>query len=179
MRNINPTTEKLRRKKISKTIKEKFRKGEWKVWNKGKTIKTDERIKKIRYWLGKRNPEHSKRMKGHIPWNKGLKGYMAGEKNVNWKGGISPENVKIRNSIEMREWRNKVFKRDKYACQVCGKIGGKLNVHHLKSFSKYPELRFDVKNGITLCEKCHSKTPNYKNLKNPANAVNSERTMPS
>jgi hypothetical protein len=80
-----------------------------------------------------------------------------GAYNANWKGGITSKNNLIRSSKEYRKWEKKIFERDNYTCQNCKKIGGKLNAHHIKRFSKYPELRFVVENGITYCEQCHRK----------------------
>ena len=73
----------------------------------------------------------------------------------NYQGGITPENKIIRNSTEIKNWRNAVFNRDKYTCQSCNDSGGILNAHHIKPFSKYPNLRTELSNGITLCKKCH------------------------
>jgi len=64
-------------------------------------------------------------------------------------------NRDYRHSKKYQEWRSKVFERDNFTCQECGKVGGSLNAHHIKTFKDYPSLRFDVSNGITLCEKCH------------------------
>lgn len=60
-----------------------------------------------------------------------------------------------RSSPEYNKWRKEVYERDNYSCQDCGKRGGILNAHHLKSFKKYKRLRYKIDNGITLCEKCH------------------------
>ena len=64
---------------------------------------------------------------------------------------------KIRKSWYYKEWRGQVFERDDYTCQVCGKKGGCLEVHHIKPFSSFPELWFDIDNGLTVCRKCHIK----------------------
>lgn len=75
----------------------------------------------------------------------------------NYKGGITPQNKALRNSSLMAYWRFLVFERDHFTCQEkgCGKVGGELHAHHIKEFAKFPDLRFDVNNGITLCKKCH------------------------
>lgn len=95
---------------------------------------------------------------GKIPWNKGLKGYRAGELNNKWKGGITPINRQIRGSVEIKEWRLSVFDRDNYTCQKCNVRGGNLHAHHIKDFANHPELRHELSNGMTLCEKCHKET---------------------
>lgn len=58
-------------------------------------------------------------------------------------------------SFEYNEWRKAVFQRDNFTCQRCGQRGGRLQAHHIKAWAKYPELRYDVANGITYCVECH------------------------
>lgn len=100
-----------------------------------------------------------KELNNYIGWNKGKKGYFAGEKHYNWQGGITKEHQKIRNSVEIKYWKKKVLDRDNYTCQACGVRGGELNVDHELPFALYPDLRTEILNGRTLCKKCHMKIP--------------------
>jgi hypothetical protein len=67
---------------------------------------------------------------------------------------------------ELKIWRKEVFNRDNFTCQKCKQKSGKIEAHHIKRWSEYPDLRFDINNGITLCKTCHSKTINYGNKNN-------------
>ena len=86
---------------------------------------------------------------GHKDYNK------KGKESHAWKGGLTPENKIIRKSIEFRLWRESVFARDNWTCQKCEEVGGTIHPHHIKGFAQYPELRFAIDNGITLCIDCH------------------------
>lgn len=91
------------------------------------------------------------------------KGQFAKENHPLWKGGISSLYDKIKQTDKYKLWRNEVYKRDYWTCQICGKHceGKDIIAHHKKSFSEYPESRFDINNGITLCRNCHAKIHNY------------------
>jgi hypothetical protein len=112
--------------------------------------------------------------RGRIPWNKG-KEYLSikGNKNPNWKGGITNLNQQIRHCYKYKKWINDIFIRDKYTCQKCNKVGGNLEVdHHPKKFSDILKENnidsleksfgcnelWDIINGRTLCLKCHNRT---------------------
>lgn len=54
------------------------------------------------------------------------------------------------------EWRDSIFKRDKYKCRLCNEeCSGQLEAHHIFRWKDYPELRYLVTNGITLCHFHH------------------------
>ncbi len=130
------------------------------------------------------NPE-TEFKKECVPWNKNLKGYkihteeykktlvkmmrknnpmkktesrnkLCGINHYNWKGGITlgdrQERIRFRRTIQ-----KVVLDRDNYTCQMCGARGVNLQIDHIQSWSKYPDLRFDVNNCRTLCKDCHYK----------------------
>lgn len=56
------------------------------------------------------------------------------------------------------QWRKQVYARDGYLCQLCkNSEHNKLNAHHIRRWANFPNLRYAVSNGITLCRKCHKK----------------------
>jgi len=113
-------------------------------------------------WLGKKfSKEHrqniSEANKGQVkPW---LSERMSKENHWNWKGGVTPANHLLRTTPKYKFWRKQVYTRDFWTCQDCGKKCNRGNIvaHHLKSFNDFPELRFIVSNGVTLCRSCHKK----------------------
>ena len=62
-----------------------------------------------------------------------------------------------RNNPAYKIFRAAVIKRDKGKCRMpgCKYRGKKIQVHHISTFSSTINLRYEPKNGICLCAKCH------------------------
>lgn len=86
--------------------------------------------------------------------------HPSGKNSHLWKGGLTNKRQVIYNSMEYKLWRTAVYERDKYKCVFCGSHK-KLNADHIKPFSLFPELRFAIDNGRTLCVDCHKSTDTY------------------
>ena len=87
----------------------------------------------------------------HVTFNRG-------ENHPSWKlpeQRVGTETEIIRNSGEYKEWRIKVWSRDKNLCKVCNTRQKVMIAHHLDGFNAFPEKRFDVDNGVTLCDRHH------------------------
>jgi 5-methylcytosine-specific restriction endonuclease McrA len=54
----------------------------------------------------------------------------------------------------IEKWRKSVYERDEYKCQIC-QADHNLNAHHIMGWKNYPDYRYDIDNGITLCLPCH------------------------
>lgn len=113
--------------------------------------------------LGKPRSEETKRKISETRKKRikeGLYTFRTGSENNFWNDGASKESKILRNRKEYHWWREAVFARDNWTCQECGARSKKdhpvyLQAHHIKPFTKYPELRYAIDNGKTLCIKCH------------------------
>ena len=81
-----------------------------------------------------------------------------GNKNPMWDETMSEEDrsrlYNERHSSKENAFRKQVLARDKNTCMKCGGTHN-LQAHHLMSFRDNPQFRFDISNGVTLCELCH------------------------
>ena len=124
---------------------------------------------------------------GTLAWNKGLtketnssialsannasisrKGVYVGENNPNWKGGISKTKKYYYPNRLLHGWakiRMQILERDYFNCWYCGSKE-KLEVHHMASRTRYPELKLDEDNCIVLCRDCHKDFHSQYGVKN-------------
>ena len=81
---------------------------------------------------------------------------MLGENNPSWNKDLTDKDREDRRLIEeLKTWKQNVFKRDDYTCQVTGKRGTELNCHHLNSYHWDKENRTNIDNGITILKDIH------------------------
>lgn len=147
----NKISKKLTGHKLSEELKQKLsliQKGK-NIWSKGRKLSEEHKRKMSEAMKGHKSflPE------GFIPWNKGLKGFMAKDKHYNWQGGKSFEEYTINWTQTLKR---SIRERDKYTCQVCGELQGDtaFSVHHIN----YIKEDCSPENLITLCVSCHTKT---------------------
>ncbi len=114
------------------------------------------------------------KMRGRPTWNAGKKGQCPqlakfaednpmygkfGKAHHNYKTGASIKRKRAWSRSIYQNWRIAVFAKDDYTCQICGDDkGGNLHAHHIKPWASDVDGRYDITNGITLCEKCHTYT---------------------
>ena len=148
-------------------------------WSKGLTKETNSSLakqslslskhwKKVGHPKGMKDKNHSDETKFKMSLAK------TGQRNSNWKGGITRLIRGIRRSPEYYQWRKKVLSRDKFVCVRCGS-DKKINSHHIRSIFDYPAGIFEANNGVALCENCHRMTDSYGKKRKGRNGENSYR----
>ena len=69
--------------------------------------------------------------------------------------------------MRYKAWRKSVFELNRakkggrkfYVCEKCNKkrkTTRVLHAHHIKSWEKFPQDRYDRNNGVVLCIRCHN-----------------------
>jgi hypothetical protein len=156
-----------------------------KIWNKGikiDPIKYPNMFKPRHAYSDEFRKKSSESHKGQVAWNKGKKmskeyveknrlahiGIKHSEearlrKSINW----IEDRTKLKMSDRMigdsraRDWSKEVKKRDGWICRIADiNCDGKLESHHILPWSKFPELRYQINNGITLCHAHHPRKQN-------------------
>ena len=116
------------------------------------------RVERVCIWCGKSKlvaVAYSKRpFCNRICMAEWMSENQRGANHWHWQGGITEKKSRDNLYEGYKEWRRKVYKRDNFQCQVCDS-NERLEAHHIKPRSEYPELILDIDNGITLCKKCH------------------------
>lgn len=84
--------------------------------------------------------------------------FNSGENHSRWRQDLTDEDREVGRSYpEYTQFIKRVYKRDNYTCQCCGKKPKHgLVVHHLNGYNWFIEGRIDETNAVTLCENCHS-----------------------
>lgn len=163
------------RKKISDSVKKSHQKKNYGFqkglipWNTGIPM-SEENKKRLSIMTKKQLKEKGHPFQGMLhseeskkKMSKNRMGKSKGKGRYNWKGG-SPLWRSMRTDARWKPWREKVFKRDNYTCQnknckYCKNKRGirNLHPHHKKPLASFPELCFEISNGVTLCSDYHLK----------------------
>lgn len=130
-------------KGLTHSNKTSFKKGQL-PWNTGQHHSEETRKKMKEKWIGRK----------HVLTAEGKKSFSEktrGKNNWNWKDGISRDTHSLQRP-EYKEWRTSVFKRDNWKCRIADvNCEGQLQAHHILRWADFPELRYEVNNGIALC----------------------------
>lgn len=159
-----------------KSLQESYRLGKithWNKGNKGRPCHTEEWKQKLRERLTEHNPSKNplikKKISERIKWmfkndseykrkfqEANCRRSLPLDKNPNWRGGVTPMWAKERSTLssQLATWSRLVRAKHYDKCKYCGSQK-QLEVDHIKSFKKYPNLRLDVNNGQLLCRPCH------------------------
>jgi hypothetical protein len=146
---VYPKT-KEHRDKIRETLKKKGIKPPVLWGNKNMLGKHHSRETKLKISLAQKGREVSEGTRLKIGFKK--------EKHWHWKEDRSQlvKSEKKHLDGRYREWMLVVKQRDNWECKINNSdCNGRLESHHILNWKDYPELRYEINNGITLCHAHH------------------------
>lgn len=147
------------------------------AWNRGlpsplKGIPRDPEIgKRVSSTKLSRQFKHSDETKRKMSANR--KGKRAGEAAHQWihdRSKLKRYNdvSKDRRSYAYAFWRKSVWLRDNFKCKINNaECAGRIEAHHILGWAEYPELRYEINNGITLCHGHHPRKRNEEKRLSP------------
>mgnify|MGYP001579349742 CR=1 FL=1 len=112
---------------------------------------------KIIIGLASKGNQYRKGAKQTEEWKELMRKRMSGSNNHNWIFDRTKLVKKQeRNDYAYKEWRRLVWSRDGFKCKIGNQdCYGRIETHHILNFRDYPELRYEINNGITLCHAHH------------------------
>lgn len=115
----------------------------------GRKISNEAHIKGNKSWFKKGHPSPNKNKVAH---------WIIGEKNPRWIKDRTQLKVAERKDKDVKYiyWAREVKHRDNWKCRLLtSDCKGRLESHHILNWIDYPELRYEINNGITLCHAHH------------------------
>lgn len=100
--------------------------------------------------------------KAKLQWQQdGYREAHSGDNHWNYNDNITDEEREFRKDkrqvgdLKYKQWSKQIKEQANFICDICGQHGYDLNSHHLNSWNAYKEQRYDLANGVCLCDKCH------------------------
>lgn len=133
-------------------------------------VASEETLKKMslsspKVWLGKKfSEEHRKKIglsnlgkQMSVESREKMRISKTGESHWRWyKDRTKLKKQEDRRSSAVDEWRKNIYKRDEYKCKFSNKdCKGRIEAHHILNWEDFPELRYNLDNGITVCHHHH------------------------
>ena len=166
----------LRNDKSSKRLKEQWKDEEYREMKREQLEETNKRLwsdEEYVQMVGSRtkklweNEDFKQKMseniseRNKINWeNEEYRKAHSGKNNPNYNPNLTNEDreemyKKRKGDQDFKKWSKQVKERDNFTCDICGQKHGGLVSHHLNAWRDYKEQRYDLENGVCLCESCH------------------------
>ena|SRR3990167_1431982 len=114
------------------------------------------------FWEGKKFIKEHRRKIGEA---------HTGEKHYLWikdRSQLKTDERKKGYDSRYKCWMREVKNRDNWKCKILNKdCKGRLEAHHILNWQDFPELRYEINNGITLCVAHHPRSRAKENELSP------------